>query len=166
MRIIIIGLLTISLFSCSEHKAGHQVIGVNKTWLDSIMAKADTSWVKPYRNNEFVTSEYYIDTKDSIVTQLMKDSSGRIRQILIAKYDQVRLFYGEYYANGQLKASLPLDSAGRYHGHSRSYYEDGTIKAEGDYRHGFLSGEWKNFDEKGKLVRMDLYDSTGKLTIH
>lgn len=150
--------------SCNRPaKTSVHLVKPDPKWLDSIIAKSDTSWKKPYRNNEFVTAEYYVDKKDSIVTQLMKDSAGTIRQINIAKYDMVRLFFAEYYKNGQIKASLPLDSMGKYHGQGRFYYEDGTIKSEGVYSHGLFSGEWKNYDEKGKHIATDKYDSNGQI---
>ena len=124
-------------------------------WLDSIKKGSDTSWIKPYRNNEFVTAEYYVDRKDSIVTQLMKDSAGMIRQINIAKYDKVRLFFAEYYSNGQIKARLWVNNTGLYDGQAKYYYEDGIIKSIGSFNHGMYLGEWKNFNQKGKLVSTD-----------
>lgn len=139
------------------------IIKIDTGWLDSIKKKSDTSWIKPYRNKEFVNAEYYVDRKDSIVTQLMKDSAGTIRQINIAKYDNIRLFFAEYFANGQLKADLPLDSIGKYNGSCKYYYENGQIKSEGSYSHGFLSGTWKNYDERGKLLSTDEYDTSGRL---
>jgi antitoxin component YwqK of YwqJK toxin-antitoxin module len=151
-------------YSCSQKdKIPKEIIKVNTNWLDSIKQKSDTSWTKLYRNNEFVTAEYYVDRKDSIVTQLMKDATGLIRQINIAKYDNIRLFFAEYYANGQLKARLPLDEAGKYNGLAKYYFEDGNIKSIGLFNHGMYAGEWKNYNEKGKLVSRDQYDSNGQL---
>jgi antitoxin component YwqK of YwqJK toxin-antitoxin module len=163
MRLIYLLIVSFIIIRCSENKTGREVIKIDIVWLDSIKMKSDTSWIKPYRNKEFATAEYYVDRKDSIVTQLMKDSAGTIRQINIAKYDNIRLFFGEYFANGQLKASLPLDNMGKYNGHCKYYYENGQIKSEGTYSHGFLSGKWKNFDTKGKLTSIDKYDESGQL---
>ena len=164
MKTGIVFILIIFCFGCSRHKpVVPEIIKVDKQWLDSIKRKSDTSWVKPYRNNEFVTAEYYIDKKDSIVTQLMKDTGGTIRQINIARYDLVRLFFGEYYANGQLKASLPLDSMGKNDGWGKFYYENGQVKSEGLFRHGLFSGTWKNYDEKGRSTTTDEYDANGQL---
>jgi antitoxin component YwqK of YwqJK toxin-antitoxin module len=164
MRFIFFLILSVMIFGCSEHATSKgEILRVKKEWLDSIIKKSDTSWVKPYRNNEFVTSVYYVDRKDSIVTQLMKDSAGTIRQINIAKYDQVRLFFAEYYANGQMKASLPLDSLGKNNGPGKYYYKNGQIKSEGVFSHGFYSGQWKNYDEKGNLLSTDEYGSNGQI---
>jgi antitoxin component YwqK of YwqJK toxin-antitoxin module len=164
MKILTGLFLTIVLYGCSPHdRVAKAIIKADMQWLDSIKHKSDTSWIKRYRNNEFVTAEYYIDKKDSIVTQLMKDSAGTIRQIIIARYDHTRLFFGEYYANGQLKASLPLDSMGRYHGQGKYYHEDGQVKSEGLFNHGLFSGKWKNYNEKGSLITTDEYDTNGQL---
>jgi antitoxin component YwqK of YwqJK toxin-antitoxin module len=164
MRIVSISLLLTFLVagSCEKNRSA-SLIKLDIHWLDSIKHKSDTSWIKPYRNNEFVTAEYFIDKKDSIVTQLMKDSAGTIRQINIAKYDMIRLFFAEYYANGQIKAGLPLDSLGRNNGPCKYYYENGQIKSEGIFKHGFYSGQWKNYGEKGELLSTDEYDSSGQM---
>jgi antitoxin component YwqK of YwqJK toxin-antitoxin module len=164
MRFIFFLILPVMIFGCSEHSTSKkEVLKVKKEWLDSIIKKSDTSWVKPYRNNEFVTSEYYVDRKDSIVTQLMRDSAGTIRQINIAKYDQVRLFFAEYYANGQIKANIPLDGAGKNHGQGKYYYEDGQVKAQGSFVHGFFMGTWKNYNQNGKMISTDQYNNNGEL---
>jgi antitoxin component YwqK of YwqJK toxin-antitoxin module len=164
MKVWLTLFLIIVLNSCyHKDKEAKKIIRVDTNWLDSIKRKSDTSWIKPYRNNEFVTSEYYIDKKDSIVTQLMKDSAGAIRQIIIAKYDNIRLFFAEYYANGQLKASLQFDSTGKYNGQAKYYYQNGQVKSEGIFVHGFFSGQWKNYDEKGKFISKDEYDENGQL---
>jgi antitoxin component YwqK of YwqJK toxin-antitoxin module len=160
-----LSLFLIIVFNSCYHKdkEDKKIIKVDTNWLDSIKRKSDTSWIKPYRNNEFVTSEYYIDKKDSIVTQLMKDSAGTLRQIIIAKYDNIRLFFAEYYANGQLKAKLPLDNMGKYNGQAKYYYQNGQVKTEGTFTRGFFSGEWKNYDKNGKLISKDEYDEDGQL---
>ncbi len=151
-------------FSCTQQKpSSKEIITVDKNWLDSIINKSDTSWKKPYRNNEYVSAEYYIDKKDSIVTQLMKDSAKTIRQINIAKYDNVRIFFAEYYSNGQLKARLPLDTKGRYNGPGKFFYENGYVRSKGNFNHGFYYGEWKNFDEMGNQISTDKYDENGQM---
>lgn len=132
-------------------------------WLDSVKKVSDSSWHKKYRSPDFFTADYYITLKDSIVTQVMNDSAGNVRQIIAAKYDQVRLFYAQYYANGQLMASLPLDSAGRYHGASKTFYENGRVKSEGNYTHGFYSGTWTTYDANGKKTGTETYDGNGQL---
>jgi antitoxin component YwqK of YwqJK toxin-antitoxin module len=160
----LITVLFAAIAGCTKkNKPAREIVKVDKVWLDSIKTKSDTNWVKPYRNSYFVNSEYYVDRKDSIVTQVMLDSAGTVRQINIAKYDNFRLFFGEYYANGQLMARLPLDSLGKYHGPAKLYYETGVVKSRGTYKHGFYEGRWENFNENGKLVSVDEYGGNGQL---
>lgn len=164
MRFLFPLLIFILACSCMHHdKQAIELIKVDNAWLDSIKKKADTCWTKPYRNKDFKTAEYYIDKKDSIVTQVMKDTTGTIRQINIARYDNIRLFFAEYYVNGQLMAHFPLDSNGKYHGQTKLYYETGRVKSMGNYEHAFHNGLWKNYDENGKLTSTDLYDKNGQL---
>lgn len=164
MRTMTALLLATILAACSPGSGWKkEIITVNRPWLDSVIRKSDTSWIKPYRNNEQVTAEYYIDRKDSIVTQLMKDSAGTIRQINIARYDKVRLFFSEYYANGQATGTLPLDDSGRYHGAGKYYYPNGQVKSEGLFHHGFYTGKWKNYDSTGRFLSADIYDTSGQL---
>jgi antitoxin component YwqK of YwqJK toxin-antitoxin module len=161
-KILFVTAVFIINFSC-KHDTAVKRTTLDQHWIDSIIRASDTSWEKPYRNNEYVKAYYYADTHDSIITQLMKDSAGHTRQVNVAKYDMVRLFYGEYYPNGQIKANRPLDSLGRFDGVSQFFYEDGHVRSEGKYAHGFFAGEWKSYDPKGNLISTDTYDENGTL---
>lgn len=128
--------------------------------LDSIAKISDTTYTKPYKRTDFVWATYYADTVNKTICQVMKDSSQQIRQIIVSKKN-IRTFFGQYYPNGQMIDSLPLDELGQYHGLSVSYYESGQKKSEGNYLHGFRTGKWNNYDESGKLVSTDEYDVNG-----
>ncbi len=147
------------LVSCAEKKSNN---GTNQSWLDSIIKNSDSSYTKPYNRTDFVTAVFYITKKDSSVCQLMKDSAGITRQIIIAKKG-TRIFFGSYYKNGQLQASLPLDEFGQYHGTGIFYYEDGAVQSSGNYDHGFKTGPWKIYDEKGKLTATDEFNKNGEI---
>ena len=135
---------------------------VDDNLLDSVKKKSDTSYTKRYRNKEFAVAEYYINRKDTTVCQLMKDTTNQIRQIIIAKKD-VKLYTAEYYSNGQLKAHLPLDEAGRVSGEGEFYFENGCVRSKGSFHHGLYYGEWKNYNETGETASRDEYDSNGQL---
>ncbi|MEP7254842.1 MAG: hypothetical protein ABI666_03645 [Ferruginibacter sp.] len=154
---------SILICSCTEQNSNNKVSlkTFNRTWLDSIIKLSDSSYIKPYKRSDFVTAIFYINNKDSSICQVMKDSAGIIRQIIIAKKD-IRTFLGQYYTNGQLQAELPLDEFGQYHGAAIFYYENGNIKSSGDYVHGLKTGQWKIFNEKGKLVSTDTYNKNGQ----
>ncbi|MBL7702531.1 MAG: hypothetical protein JNM14_09785 [Ferruginibacter sp.] len=131
-------------------------------FIDSVIKKSDSSYEKKYLRSDFVTAQYYSNKKDSTVCQLMKDSAGLIRQIIIADKN-VRIFFGSYYTNGQLQADLPLDSFGQYHGTGKFYYEDGSLQSSGNYTHGFKTGTWKVYDKNGKETNTDNFDQNGNL---
>ena len=161
MRLLVPFLTLIILFTnCSEHSGNAKTI--NRSWLDSIIKASDSSYTKPYKRTDFVTAVYYINKKDSSVCQLMKDSADSIRQIIIAKKD-IRTLFAQYYPNGNLQADLPLDSFGQYHGPGKFFYEDGSLQSTGNYKHGFKTGEWKVYDEKGKVTATDSYDGNGNI---
>ena len=161
MKLLVSFLTLFILFtSCSEHAGSAKTI--NRPWLDSIIKISDSSYTKPYKRTDFVTAVFYINKKDSSVCQLMKDSAGSIRQIVIAKKD-IRTFFAQYYENGNLQADLPLDAFGQYHGTGKFYYEDGSLQSTGNYLHGFKTGTWKVYDEKGKETATDSFDQNGNL---
>ena len=116
---------------------------VNHAWLDSITQSADTSYVKKYGTNKFANATYYNNKQHDIICQVMKDLSDSIRQIIITKNNR-RNFFAEYYTNGQLMATLQLDSFGQYHGPSKYYYQNGFVESEGNYEHG----------QKGRLEKL------------
>lgn len=153
--------------SCSQNgqSAKSNAKTINQPWLDSIIKNSDSSYSKPYKRTDYVTAVLYVNKKDSSVCQLMKDSVENIRQIIIAKND-IRTFFAQYYANGNLQADLPLDEFGQQHGTGTFYFEDGTIQSTGDFKHGLKTGQWKIYNEKGKLLSTDNYDVNGQLIGH
>ncbi len=156
----IIILLVFACSSCNDDKGS--VKKLDTGWLDSIMSKADSSYSKPYHRTDFVTAHYFLNRKDSTLCQLMKDSAGRTRQVIVTAKN-VRSFFGQYYANGQLQAQLPLDNFGQYHGDAVYYYADGQQQRYGKYDHGLQVSEWKYFDEGGKLVEKQEFNNNGEL---
>lgn len=150
----------IAAFGCTQKNKNARLLA--PSFIDSVIKHSDSSYEKPYYRTDFVTATYYLNKKDSTLCQLMKDSAGKIRQIIISK-NNTRTFFGSYYKNGQLQADLPLDSFGQYHGVGKFYYEDGSLQSTGNYTHGFKTGEWKVYDEKGKVTATDSYDDSGSL---
>jgi antitoxin component YwqK of YwqJK toxin-antitoxin module len=152
------------IFSCNQQNGSSTKVikKVNEVWLDSIIKKSDSSFTKPYKRTDFVTATYYINKKDSSLCQIMKDAAGSIRQIIIATKN-IRTFFGQYYANGQLQADLPLDKFGQYHGTATNYFEDGIVESGGNYEYGLKVGQWKIFNKKGKLFSVYEYSQSGQL---
>jgi hypothetical protein len=165
MKVFIIPFIFSALFLCCNQPKSKKVIPVktiDQHLVDSLVNNSDSSYVKPYKRIDFVNAFFYVNKKDSSVSQLMKDSSGRIRQIIIARKN-IRTFFAQYYSNGQLQADLPLDAFGQYHGTATYYYENSHVQNSGDYVDDLKNGKWENYDEKGKLLSTDEYDSNGQL---
>ena len=164
MKICLRVLFIVMLYSCnSNNKSAIGAMKINYNMIDSVKKASDTSWSKKYRSLDFFTADYYVTKKDSIVTQIMKDSAGNVRQIISAKYDRIRLFFAQYYSNGNLQANLPLDELGQFNGTGKFFYEDGSMQSSGNYTHGFKTGTWQVYDEKGKVTATDSYDNNGNI---
>ncbi|CAN5883600.1 hypothetical protein BH11BAC4_BH11BAC4_00110 [soil metagenome] len=146
--------------SCKERTNNNiQKISADKKMLDSIKLKADTTFSKRYPGVVFTKAEYFVN--DSNTTQVMKDSNGVIRQIIIEQ-NKRRIYYARFYENGQLMAKVNLDNFGQYDGISNEYYENGNLKATGVYRKGFRFGKWTNYTEDGRYVSTDEYNKDGQ----
>ena len=158
--ILLFFFVSLFFFSCSQHNSNSKNLATS--FIDSIITHSDSSYTKPYYRTDFVTATYYLNKKDSTICQMMKDSAGKIRQIIISKKD-TRIFFGSYYQNGQLQAELPLDAFGQYHGTGKFFYEDGSMQSTGNYSHGFKVGAWKVYNEKGKETATDNFDENGNL---
>lgn len=153
-----------AVFGCKnkQHSLPVAINKINSVWLDSIIKNSDTSYSKPYKRTDFVTTSFYINKEDSSICQLMKDSAFHIRQIIIARKN-IRTHFSQYYANGQLLADIPLNKFGQNEGTAAYYYQDGTLKTKGDFKNNLYAGKWENFDEKGKLIKINQYNSNGNL---
>jgi antitoxin component YwqK of YwqJK toxin-antitoxin module len=159
-RFLFSAVLILAVFSCTQKNSNSKILA--SSFIDSVIKHSDSSYEKPYYRTDFVTASYYVNKKDSTLCQLMKDSAGKIRQIIISKKDTC-IFFGSYYKNGQLQANLPLDSFGQHHGTGKFFYEDGSLQSTGNYTHGFKTGDWKVYDENGKVTATDFYDNNGNL---
>ena len=164
MKIVSSFILSLVILSCSQNKSHSNAVlkKLDKAWLDSIIKNSDSSYTKPYKRSDFVTAEFYLNKKDSSVCQVMKDSAGIIRQIIVAKKD-IRSFFASYYSNGQLQAGLPLDEFGQYHGAAIYFYQDGMVESKGEYVHGVKNGQWKSYDANGGIISTDTYDKNGQI---
>ena len=134
---------------------------LNKAWLHRLIARSDSSYTKPYFRRDFATASYYINKKDSTLAQVMRDSSDRVRQVII-ETKGVRSFSAQFYPTGYAVAMAGLDSRGQLHGKATVLYPDGRVKSSGQYENGFHSGVWKTYDENGKLVLEEEYGTQGQ----
>jgi hypothetical protein len=163
--LLIIGLVIAGLFACkseSKRSAIEVYVAPGKEWLDSLHKASDTTFGKRYGGVDFYKTEYSINKKAGTLTQAMLDSNDHITQIVVVK-DKKRILFGEYYRNGQMKSKLSLDSTGQFDGLAKYYYEDGRIQKEGNYKNGFFSGSWINYDKDGYMTSIEKYGESGEL---
>lgn len=139
----------ILLAACHEKESVKpQLKKIDTAWLDSVIKHSDSSYSKKYKAADFAKADYYLDRKDSSVCQVMRDTAGNVRQVIISKKN-LRTYFAQYYSNGQLQADLKLDLFGQYDGPAVYYYENGAVKSKGVYKDGLSSGEWIEYKENG-----------------
>ncbi len=135
---------------------------LDTVWLNTVIEQSDSFYSKPYKRTDFVTAYFYIGKKDSSICQVMKDSAGQVRQVLITKKNN-RFRLEQYYANGQLIAAIPINKNGVNHGTATYYFENGKVKTTGNFNAGLYEGVWHNFNENGKEVAPTTYDVNGNI---
>lgn len=162
MKLLSILFFCLIITSCaSENKKSQQLTGVNYDLLDSVKATADTTYAKKYGTIKFANAVYFINRKDSTVCQVMKDTADSIRQVIITKKNK-RIYFSEYYANGQQVAFFQFDTLGQYNDSAKYFYENGFIESTGQYKKGFKTGSWLNYNEQGIHISTSEYDSNGQ----
>ena len=145
------------LFSCRQKNLSEvEVIKFNPEVIHELKKTSDTSFTEYVGRSDFYNIDHYINYKDSVTTQIFKDSIGNVVAYTKTKADKV-FFAIEYYANGQAKGKLPDKSNGKYNGQARYYFEDGRVSSEGLFKNGLWCGKWKNYDKAGHLISIDDY---------
>ncbi|CAN5407384.1 hypothetical protein BH11BAC3_BH11BAC3_43290 [soil metagenome] len=162
MKLLIFVFICLLITSCaSTEKKIQQLTAVDYHLLDSVKAKADTSYSKKYGTIKFANAFYFINKNDSTVCQVMKDTADSIRQVIITKKGK-RSYFSEYYANGQQVAFFQFDSLGQYNDSAKYFYENGLLESSGKYKNGFKTGSWVNYNQQGIHVSTSQYDSNGQ----
>jgi len=65
----------------------------------------------------------------------------------------------QLYRSGLLRRETELSEDGTlYHGRLVSYHRDGTVDQEGYWSGGKRDGEWKDYDSRGNLIRVTVFD--------
>lgn len=65
--------------------------------------------------------------------------------------------YIEYYDSGKVSLKTFIDKEGKLNGKTTVYYENGNIKAEGEYDNGEKNGMWRYYYENRKLKITESY---------
>ena len=98
--------------------------------------------------NTRIEKEFYEGSKQlkSIKTYDLNDETIRVKT---------------FYDNGQLSTStnyIKQKGFSKKHGNYKSYYEDGQLHIEGDYKKDKKNGVWKKYNEGGHVVEEYTYD--------
>jgi antitoxin component YwqK of YwqJK toxin-antitoxin module len=107
-----------------------------------------------------VQNEYYPDGKIKVSATYRNGIPEGIKR----EYNHDGQIQNSFlYRNGIITGEGIVREDGSRDGHWKEFYEDKTLKSEGDYKNGKPVGEWKYFYPNGKLEQAGKYSSTGKL---
>lgn len=129
------------------------------------------------RHSILISKELYVTNIKQGISYYYHDN-GKIYQEVMYK-DNLKHGSGkEFNESGRLIALLQyrynslidkelinrVDSKGKKNGVWRDYYANGNVKSEVNYKHGLLDGYVKDYEENGKLIKMQRYIN-GKLVV-
>ena len=139
-------------FSCNRNKhTDFSGTRLDKEKIREIISASNPPAIDTPGRRDFYYVEVYTDKADGTVTKLLLDSLRNIVGIN-QKRNGVTIFGAEYYTNGQIRGKITLNGEGNITGPAVYYYEDGKISSSGYLKDGVRVGEWKTFDESGKLI--------------
>lgn len=148
-------MIVLVLSSCGENNKAEKK-SVDLALIDSLKKTADTSFYKELLTEDFAAASYYGNRKDSVLMQIMKGSDSSIKQIIVTKNNR-RIYYAQFYDNGQQKAIYNFDRYGTNDGASSEFFENGRVKESGTYKAGYRIGEWILYDSTGKQIEKKTY---------
>ncbi len=107
-----------------------------------------------------VQNEYYPDGKIKVSATYRYGIPEGIKR----EYSHDGLIQNSFlYKNGIITGEGIIREDGSRDGHWKEFYEDKSLKSEGDYKDGKQVGEWKYFYPNGKLEQAGKYSNSGKL---
>lgn len=114
-------------------------------------AKRDSVWLyySYYAKTVSLRVEYAEGKRNGKEQSFYPD--GTVAEETIWKNDLKDGLCTQYFENGQVKSSSTCIN-GQLEGAFTVYFSNGTKRIEGAYRHDAPDGEWKRYDEKGKLA--------------
>jgi hypothetical protein len=155
------------LFNClligcrGKERSEIEIIKYDPKLVQEIMSHFDSTYTEYPKRHDFWSIDHYL--KDSTRENLiLRDSLKNIVGIVESRKGKY-YFSQEYYSNGQLKGKTDFHSPGEATGPAIYYFEDGRIRARGQWKNHSQVGEWKNYDENGYLVSVQYYSLDGRL---
>jgi uncharacterized protein len=138
-----------------EYTDGGDLISVTKYIMDVKQEEAQEITKLDVQN------EYYPDGNIRVSQTFRNEVPEGIRR----EYDENgQVIKSFMFSNGVKTGEGIILEDGSRDGHWKEYFDDGSVKAEGDYKNGKEVGEWKYYYPNGKLEQAGKYSNTGKLT--
>ena len=110
--------------------------------------------------------ELQIGDSESCYCSFYKDGSPKLYVDKVTKIEDGKLeYYGnffEHYDNGKIKTRARYNKEGKLEGEYKSYHENGQVKMEGQYLNGEAIGNFKYYDENGKVIDEKFHTKYGK----
>jgi uncharacterized protein len=107
-----------------------------------------------------VQNEYYPDGRIKVSATYRNGLPEGVKR----EYSQDGVIQNSYlYKNGIITGEGIMREDGSRDGHWKEFYEDHSLKSEGDYKNGKQVGEWKYFYPNGKVEQSGKYNNSGKL---
>jgi len=129
-----------NLKSVSNHKDGEKD-GMWETYYEDGRQKEYGRYVNGKEDGAW--REYYFNGE-----------TKRIRQFK----NGVLSGYMSYYINGKLQVTGLFDDDEKKHGNWQQFYENRTLKLNGDYQHGEKHGAWKYYNSYGVIYKVQNYE--------
>lgn len=105
-----------------------------------------------------VKTDYWPNGKPKIVATYKNGVPEGVRR----EYDKKGKIQKSYiFHNGKMVAEGIFTDAGLREGTWKEYYEDGSLKSEGNYENDKKTGLWKYYYPNGQLEETGTYDKTG-----
>lgn len=139
--------LVFSLTSCLDKSTNI------KTTKEFIKTKdANVQLIVDYLENGNANSVIVRNSDSTQSVFILIDSAGIVGATRIEKNGK-RTHAIEYYKNGRPKGLTNFDST--ITGDVIYYYDNGNKKSEGRWTNGHQTGIWKNYNDKGYLIKID-----------
>lgn len=158
--IVIVGQFFIS--SCDDCPSNREV---TETW-ENGSPKTEIQWFdrtdSTYRQLQFFENGQLrlekIFTNGDLEKLTGYYETGEIEAVFIYENDEP-IAGSEYFKNGQKMGEVPRELDGTIDSPVKYYYENGNLRADGEYKNDKPHGIWRDYDEQGNITSEKLYEN-------
>ena len=131
----------------------HGVLLVQESFRDYVL---DGKTVHFFNNGDTLQSLDYVNGRISGKVKVWYNS-GELKSVATYHRDTLQVM-NQYYKNGQLISVVPMVK-GQLHGEAVYYDSLGNVEITGAWENNQRQGEWKHFDQNGKLNAIEVYQN-------